>query len=122
MTVKRKGIYIATLEKKENSSVEYGTRPVVVLQNDKGNLHSPTTIIAPITSQLGKHRIPPHVYLQNPVLEKESIVLLEQIQTIDQKQIVEYLGDATAGEMSKIEQAVRISLGMNREDTNASET
>lgn len=112
MIVKRKGIYVADLGEKVDSSVEGGTRPVLVLQNDKGNEHSPTVIIAPITSKLTKHKLPTHVYLKNPALERESIIMLEQIQTIDRSQIIEYKGEATKQEMNRIERASRISLGM----------
>ena len=87
-------------------------RPVLVLQNDKGNEHSTTVIIAPITSKLTKHRIPTHVLLKNPALERISIIMLEQIQTIDQSQLIEYMGEATVQEMNRIERASRISLGM----------
>ena len=112
MIVKRKGIYVADLGEKVDSSVEGGIRPVLVLQNDTGNEHSPTVIIAPITSKLTKHKLPTHVYMKNPALERESIIMLEQIQTIDQSQIIEYKGEATKQEMNRIERASRISLGM----------
>ena len=98
--------------RKIDSSVEGGIRPVLVLQNDKGNEHSTTVIIAPITSKLTKHRIPTHVLLKNPALERISIIMLEQIQTIDQSQLIEYMGEATVQEMNRIERASRISLGM----------
>lgn len=78
----------------------------------QGNVHSTTVIIAPITSKLTKHRIPTHVLLKNPALERISIIMLEQIQTIDQSQLIEYMGEATVQEMNRIERASRISLGM----------
>lgn len=112
MNVKRRGIYVADLGEKVDSSVEGGIRPVLVLQNDKGNEHSTTVIIAPITSKLTKHRIPTHVLLKNPALERISIIMLEQIQTIDQSQLIEYMGEATVQEMNRIERASKISLGM----------
>lgn len=98
MNVKRRGIYVADLGEKVDSSVEGGIRPVLVLQNDKGNEHSTTVIIAPITSKLTKHRIPTHVLLKNTALERISIIMLEQIQTIDQSQLIEYMGEATVQE------------------------
>ena len=104
--------YVADLGEKVDSSVEGGIRPVLVLQNDKGNEHSTTVIIAPITSKMTKHRIPTHVLLKNPALERISIIMLEQIQTIDQSQLIEYMGEATVQEMNRIERASRISLGM----------
>ena len=107
MNVKRKEIYVADLGEKVNSSVEGGIRPVLVLQNDKGNEHSTTVIIAPITSKLTKHRIPTHVLLKNPALERISIIMLEQIQTIDQSQLIEYMGEATVQEMNRIERGFR---------------
>lgn len=112
VNVKRKGIYVADLGEKVDSSVEGGIRPVLVLQNDKGNAYSTTVIIAPITSKLTKHRIPTHVILKNPALERISIIMLEQIQTIDQSQLIGYMGEATVQEMERIERASRISLGM----------
>ena len=112
MNIKRKGIYLADLGERIESSVECGIRPVVVLQNDKGNSNSTTVIVAPITTKLKKSHMPTHVTIKNPALERESMILLEQIQTIDQSQIFEYMGDATVKEMTEIERASKISLGL----------
>ena len=115
MQIKRKGIYLADLGEREDSSVECGIRPVLVLQNNMGNKYSPTVIVAPITTKLKKHNLPTHINFTNPALERNSMVLLEQIQTVDKSRLTDYKGDATEGEMNKIERAVHISLGMHFE-------
>ena len=118
MIAKRNAIYLADLGEKVNSSVEGGIRPVLVLQNDVGNEYSPTVIIAPITSSTTKKKMPTHVLLKNPTLEKKSIVLLEQIQTIDKTQLIEQRGEATNKEMNRVEWAAKVSLGMRGVDKN----
>ena len=112
MKIKRKGIYLADLGKNEKTSVESGVRPVLVLQNNKGNKYSPTVIIAPITSKLKKWWIPTHVILNNPSLPQKSLIMLEQIQTIEKKKLIEYKGCVSYEEMEKIERASKISLGL----------
>ena len=81
----RMKIYLAELGEKADSSVQGGTRPVIVLQNNAGNRSSPTVIVAPITSKLEKPHLPTHVVLGQSNLPKQSMVLLEQVMTIDQK-------------------------------------
>ena len=79
----RMKIYLAELGEKADSSVQGGTRPVIVLQNNAGNRSSPTVIVAPITSKLEKPHLPTHVVLGQSNLPKQSMVLLEQVMTID---------------------------------------
>ena len=114
MEVKRKGIYLARLTRKKGSSVEGGIRPVVILQNDKGNQTSPTVIVVPVTSVLKKMYLPTHVFLHNEARSEPSMAMLEQIQTIDVTQLIEYRGNVTDEEMERIEQAAKKSLGMIR--------
>lgn len=95
-------------------SEQGGPRPAVVVQNDIGNKYSPTVIIAPITSKAKKTSLPTHVDLTNKCLEKNSMVLLEQIKTIDKSRIESYIGTVSDDEMKLIEKALRASLGMGR--------
>ena len=96
-----------------------GMRPVLILQNDVGNKYSPTVIIAAITSRLGKPKLPTHVILSSTDLAKDSIVLLEQIRTIDKCRLLKYIGKATEEEMKQIENALLISIGINGRDEDA---
>lgn len=84
----RMKIYLAELGEKADSSVQGGTRPVIVLQNNAGNRSSPTVIVAPITSKFEKPHLPTHVVLGQSNLPKQSMVLLEQVMTIDQKLLI----------------------------------
>ena len=96
-------------------SEQGGLRPVIILQNNIGNKYSPTVIVAAITSRLGKSNLPTHVRLDSRYLTKESIVLLEQIRTIDESRISEYIGRVTEGEITSIENALLISFGIKRD-------
>lgn len=90
-------------------SEQNGIRPAVVLQNDKGNKHSPTTIVAPITTKTHSNHLPVHI----PVaVEEDSIAMLEQIVTIDKRRVVQVLGSLTKQEMMEIDEAILISLGV----------
>lgn len=95
-------------------SEQGGPRPAVVIQNDIGNRHAPTVIIAPITSKTKKSNLPTHVKLTAKCLEKNSVALLEQIKTIDKTRIEANIGSLSEEEMKMIEKALRISLGMGR--------
>ena len=110
----RGDIYYANMEPHVGSE-QGGERPVVVLQNDMGNKHSPTLIIATLTSKVDKKRhLPTHVLLDhNPGLKVPSIVQLEQIFTIDKRRIQRFAGQASKDEMHQIELAVKISLGLD---------
>ena len=86
-----------------------GMRPVVIIQNDMGNLHSPTTIIAPVTSVLTKSKLPTHIDLP---LFKDSVVLMEQIKTIDKRRLKRLIATVDENTMNKIDKAIKISLGV----------
>ena len=113
MQIKRGELYYATLDPVIGSE-QGGKRPILILQNDIGNKHSPTVVVAAITSRLGKAKLPTHVNLSSEKLSKDSIVLLEQIRTIDKCRLVEYIGKATPEEMEFIEKALLVSFGINK--------
>lgn len=114
MTVKRGEIYYADLSPVVGSE-QGGMRPVLIVQNDVGNKYSPTVIAAAITSQKYKTQLPTHinVHADNCGLQKDSIVLLEQVRTLDKKRLKEKMGDMPVGEMSKINKALSVSFGLN---------
>ncbi|MFR3920356.1 MAG: type II toxin-antitoxin system PemK/MazF family toxin [Clostridia bacterium] len=114
MVVKRGDMFYADLSPVVGSE-QGGIRPVVIIQNDMGNKHSPTVIAAAITSQMGKNKLPTHIEIgpQNSDLKAESIVLTEQIRTIDKSRLKEKIGhidDATV--MNKINNALGVSFGL----------
>lgn len=109
--IKRGEIYYANLQPVLGSE-QGGVRPVIILQNDKGNKFSPTTIIAAITARRGKTQLPTHVTIVVKGLSRKSIVLLEQIRTIDKNRIKDYVGVIDAATMALIEEAIVISLGI----------
>lgn len=91
-------------------SEQGGYRPVLILQNNKGNKYSTTVIIAPISSRMTKNDLPTHVIIDTEFLEKKSVILLEQIRTIDKKRIDEKLGVLSLNIMEKVNQAIKTSL------------
>ena len=109
--IKRGQLYYADLSPIVGSEQD-GIRPVLILQNDKGNLHSPTTIVAAITSRKTKKYIPTHVKVRSHGLRKDSIVLLEQIRTIDKTRLTEYIGNLDNDTMKKIDYAIITSFGI----------
>ena len=113
MTVKRGDIYYADLSPVVGSE-QGGIRPVLIVQNDVGNKFSPTVIAAAITSQRDKSRLPTHIDLEssNCGLSRDSVVLLEQIRTIDKKRLKERMGNLDPGSMGKVDQALSISFGL----------
>ena len=110
--IKRGEVYYADLNPVVGSE-QGGIRPVVVLQNDVGNKFSPTIIAAATTSKLDKAKLPTHIELPkgSTTLPKNSLVLFEQIRTIDKSRIKEKIGELPPSVMIKIEQALLISLG-----------
>lgn len=96
-------------------SEQGGSRPVVVIQNNSGNRHAPTLIVAMITSKTSKNgQLPTHYLLkENPVLDEPSVVLLEQLRTIDKRRVREYLGRTSKREMLAIDKALVKSLSLN---------
>lgn len=105
---KRGQIYYADLSPVVGSE-QGGMRPVVIIQNDVGNIYSPTTIVAAVTSAQTKAKLPTHVRLP---LYKDSMVLLEQMRTIDKRRLKTYMGEVDEDTMKKINQAIAISLGV----------
>ena len=109
---RRGDIYLANLNPFKGSE-QGGTRPVLVLQNNDGNYYCPTLIVAPITTKLKKLNMPTHCYFEKVRgLAEPSMVSLEQIKTIDKCRIEKYLGKMTREQMTKVEDAIRESLGM----------
>ena len=91
-------------------SEQGGYRPVLILQNNKGNKYSTTVIVAPISSRMTKNDLPTHVIIEPIFLEKKSVILLEQIRTIDKKRIDERLGCLSSDTMEKVNIAIKTSL------------
>ena len=113
MNIKRGDIYYADLSPVVGSE-QGGLRPVLIVQNDVGNKYSPTVIAAAITSRMGKARLPTHIDIPgNDVgLSKDSVVLLEQVRTIDKKRLKEKMGHLDDGTMSSVNNAIQVSLGL----------
>lgn len=103
-------VYIADLHK-DGKHVQYGRRPVLIIQNDKGNSFSPTTIVVPFTRMRDKPLLPTHVTVREDLL-KPSIALCEQILTISKLQIGEYICRLKPETMRKINEAIKISLSL----------
>ncbi len=114
MNVKRGDIFYADLSPVIGSE-QGGIRPVLIIQNDVGNRYSPTVICAAITSQMNKAKLPTHIELDSKryCLAKDSVVLLEQIRTIDKKRLREKTGHIDECMMYKVDRALLISLGLN---------
>ncbi|WP_456298073.1 type II toxin-antitoxin system PemK/MazF family toxin [Alkaliphilus pronyensis] len=113
VNVKRGDIYYADLSPVIGSE-QGGVRPVLVVQNDIGNRYSPTIIIAAITSQINKAKLPTHIEIiaSEYGLPKDSVVLLEQIRTIDKRRLEEKVGHLSEEMMEKVNEALLISLGL----------
>ena len=111
--VKRGEIYYADLSPVVGSE-QGGVRPVLIVQNDTGNRHSPTVIAAAITSRLDKAKLPTHIALngQSAGLNRDSIILLEQIRTLDKSRLRERMGRLDAGTMSAVDNALAVSFGL----------
>lgn len=114
MTIKRGDIYYADLSPVIGSE-QGGLRPVLIVQNDVGNKYSPTVIAAAITSQQTKSNLPTHIKINATGcgLSKDSIVLLEQIRTIDKQRLKEKMGSLDYNSMSGINRALSVSFGLN---------
>ena len=113
MTVKRGDIFYADLSPVIGSE-QGGIRPVLIIQNDVGNKYSPTVICAAITSQINKAKLPTHIELEAKkyALLKNSVVLLEQIRTIDKKRLREKVSRLDDVIMNEVNRALKISLGI----------
>lgn len=115
--VKRGEIYYADLSPVVGSE-QGGMRPVLIVQNDVGNKYSPTVIAAAITSQIGKARLPTHIELaaNSYGLTKSSVILLEQVRTIDKRRLRERMGKVDGSLMGRVDNALAISFGLNEQE------
>ena len=113
MNIRRGDIYYADLSPVVGSE-QGGIRPVLVIQNDIGNKYSPTVIAAAITSQINKAKMPTHIELaaKDYGLNKDSVILLEQIRTIDKRRLREKIGRIDDGLMASVNNALSISFGL----------
>lgn len=114
MHIQRGDIYYADLTPVIGSE-QGGVRPVVIIQNNAGNRHSPTVIAAAITSRQGKHLLPTHIRLVDSHLnlQKNSIILLEQVRTIDRVRLKEYIGRLNSSTMQYVDHAIAVSFGLD---------
>lgn len=112
--IKRGEIYFAQLNPVIGSE-QGGIRPVLVVQNDIGNQYSPTTIVLAITSQINKAKLPTHVELKAKTygMERDSVVLAEQIRTIDKARLKQRLAALNEETMQKVDKAIAVSLGVS---------
>ena len=110
--IKRGELYYADLSPVVGSE-QGGVRPVLVVQNDVGNKYSPTVIAAAVTSKLNKARLPTHIELcaEDYGLTKDSVILLEQIRTLDKRRLKERIGALDPALMRRVDVALKISLG-----------
>ena len=112
-SVKRGDIFYADLSPVVGSE-QGGVRPVLIVQNDTGNRHSPTVIAAAITSQTGKARLPTHIEVSCG-LPKESVILLEQVRTLDKRRLREKMGRLDEEVMHQVDAAIAVSFGLHPE-------
>ena len=113
MIIRRGDIYYADLSPVVGSE-QGGLRPVLIIQNDVGNRYSPTVIAAAITSRLGKTKLPTHIdiYADKVGLAKNSVILLEQIRTLDKRRLKEKMGHLDEDMMSEVNNAIAVSFGL----------
>lgn len=113
MTVKRGDMYYADLSPVVGSE-QGGIRPVLIIQNDTGNKYSPTVIAAAITSQTSKNKLPTHININSNEygLMKDSVILTEQIRTIDKSRLLEKIGQVDPVTMHKVNSALNVSFGL----------
>ena len=111
MTIRRGDVYYADLRPVVGSE-QGGIRPVLIIQNDVGNRHSPTVIVAAITSQINKSKLPTHVELSSRRYEmvKDAVILLEQLRTIDKRRLKERVCHLDGEILTKVDKALEISL------------
>lgn len=109
--ISRGDIFYADLSPVTGSE-QGGFRPVLIIQNNVGNRHSPTVIVAPITARMQKHHLPTHVPLKQAVkgIKHDSIILLEQVRTIDKKRLDDKISKLNPQMMTEVDSALRVSL------------
>ena len=112
MNIKRGELYYADLSPVVGSE-QGGIRPLLVVQNDVGNKYSPTVIAAAVTSKINKAKLPTHIELSSNLygLAKDSVILLEQIRTLDKRRLKERIGELSDATMNRVDKAILISLG-----------
>ena len=115
MTIKRGELYYADLSPVVGSE-QGGVRPVLVVQNDVGNKYSPTVIAAAVTSTINKAKLPTHIELPSSSygLQRDSVILLEQIRTLDKRRLKERIGELNEITMNQVDKAILISLGFTK--------
>lgn len=120
MSVRRGDIYYADLSPVVGSE-QGGMRPVLIIQNDVGNRYSPTVIAAAITSRMGKTRLPTHidVYADKVGLSKDSVILLEQVRTLDKRRLGEKMGHLDDEMMTAVNNAIAVSFGLGNQNGDA---
>ena len=123
MNIKRGDIFYADLSPVIGSE-QGGLRPVLIVQNDIGNKYSPTVIAAAITSKISKTKLPTHIDVpsEDAGLTKDSIILLEQIRTIDKKRLKEKMGHLNEATMASVNSAIHVSFGLDDSDTGSEST
>ena len=114
MNIKRGDIFYADLSPVVGSE-QGGLRPVLIIQNDVGNRYSPTVIAAAITSRMGKNRLPTHIdiHADQVGLAKDSVVLLEQVRTLDKRRLKERMGHLDDKTMQTVNSAIAVSFGIS---------
>ena len=114
MMIRRGDIFYADLSPVVGAE-QGGIRPVLIIQNNVGNRHSPTVICAAITSKMNKAKLPTHIEIstRDYKIVKNSVILLEQIRTIDKQRLKEYICHIDGGMMRRVDQAIRISLELS---------
>ncbi|MGX8797394.1 type II toxin-antitoxin system PemK/MazF family toxin [Fusibacter sp. JL298sf-3] len=117
MNIKRGDVYFADLSPVKGSE-QGGQRPVLIVQNNIGNKYSPTVIIAAITAKIAKAKLPTHVEVEASKvgLIKDSVILLEQVRTIDKTRLIQKLGQLDDDVMTLVDQALIVSLGLLDKD------
>lgn len=117
MIVQRGEVYFADLSPVVGSE-QGGVRPVLVVQNDIGNKFSPTVIVAAITAQIQKAKLPTHVEIEAEPhgFERKSVILLEQIRTLDKQRLTDKITELDASKMAEIDHALEVSLGLSFKD------
>lgn len=114
MQVKRGDIYYADLSPVVGSE-QGGIRPVLIIQNDVGNRYSPTVICAAITSRMNKAKLPTHIEIDSRRCQimKDSVILLEQIRTIDKQRLKDMIGHLDKERMRSVDEAIRVNLALH---------
>ena len=113
MQIRKGDVYYADLTPVVGSE-QGGIRPVAIIQNNVGNRHSPTVIVAAITSRTEKHQLPTHIKLESSFrgLHPDSMILLEQVRTIDRSRLREYIGRLNESTMKCVDRAIAVSFGL----------